>query len=356
LASANSSAVRRMRSRLRGDRVGALDMFTSYAYPRAMPVYSVRMKAIRNPKYGPAENLRLQDVVRPTIEDDQLLVRVKAASVNPYDWHMMRGVARWARLLIGIKGPEGGGIPGDDAAGIVETVGASVTEFRPGDEVFGSTSSTFAEYTVGRERNFVEKPSNLSFEQAAAIPGAGVTALLAVRDRGAVEAGQHVLINGAAGGVGTVAGQIAKSLAARVTPVCSPQNVKLVRSLGADDVVDYMTDDFTRRGPYGVIVDNVGNRSFRALRRALAPTGTLVVVGGGIKKKGGAKVMNRFVDQRLVTFIATVRKAEMTTLKELIEAGKVTPAIDRTYALSDAPEAIPYVETGHARAKVVIAV
>jgi NADPH:quinone reductase-like Zn-dependent oxidoreductase len=314
------------------------------------------MKAIRNQNYGPADDLRLQDVDRPTIEDDQLLVRVQAASVNPYDWHMMRGEPRWARLIVGIRGPKGGGIPGVDAAGTVETVGANVTEFRPGDEVFGSTSGTFAEYTVGRERHFVEKPRNLSFEQAAAIPGAGVTALQAVRDHGAVEAAQHVLINGAAGGVGTFAVQIAKSLGAHVTGVCSTQNVALVRSLGADEVVDYTADDFTRSGPYDVIVDNVGNRSFRALRRALRPTGTLVVVGGGLSKKGGAKMMNRFVEQRLVSFIATVRKAEMISLKELIEAGEVTPAIDRTYALSEAPEAIRYVETGHARAKVVITV
>jgi NADPH:quinone reductase-like Zn-dependent oxidoreductase len=314
------------------------------------------MKAVRNQNYGPADDLRLQDVDRPTIEDDQLLVRVQAASVNPYDWHMMRGEPRWARLIVGIRGPKGGGIPGVDAAGTVETVGANVTEFRPGDEVFGSTSATFAEYTVGRERHFVEKPRNLSFEQAAAIPGAGVTALQAVRDHGAVEAAQHVLINGAAGGVGTFAVQIAKSLGAHVTGVCSTQNVALVRSLGADEVVDYTADDFTRSGPYDVIVDNVGNRSFRALRRALRPTGTLVVVGGGLSKKGGAKMMNRFVEQRLVSFIATVRKAEMISLKELIEAGEVTPAIDRTYALSEAPEAIRYVETGHARAKVVITV
>jgi NADPH:quinone reductase-like Zn-dependent oxidoreductase len=314
------------------------------------------MKAVRNQNYGPADDLRLQDVDRPTIEDDQLLVRVQAASVNPYDWHMMRGEPRWARLIVGIRGPKGGGIPGVDAAGTVETVGANVTEFRPGDEVFGSTSGTFAEYTVGRERHFVEKPRNLSFEQAAAIPGAGVTALQAVRDHGAVEAAQHVLINGAAGGVGTFAVQIAKSLGAHVTGVCSTQNVALVRSLGADEVVDYTADDFTRSGPYDVIVDNVGNRSFSALRRALRPTGTLVVVGGGLSKKGGAKMMNRFVEQRLVSFIATVRKAEMISLKELIEAGEVTPAIDRTYALSEAPEAIRYVETGHARAKVVITV
>jgi len=314
------------------------------------------MKAVLNREYGPADDLRLQDVARPTIDDDQVLVRVRAASVNPFDWHLMRGEPRVVRLLVGLRRPKGGGIPGVDAAGTVEAVGANVTEFGPGDEVFGSCSATFAEYTIGSERNFVAKPENLSLEQAAAIPGAGVTALQAVRDHGAVEARQRVLINGAAGGVGTFAVQIAKSRGAHVTGVCSTPNLELVRSLGADEVVDYTAEDFTRRGRYDVIIDNVGNHSLRDLRRALAPTGTLVAVGGGLSKKLRAKLLNRFVDQRLVTFIANVNKADMITLKELIEDGKVAPVIDRTYQLSEAPEAIRYVETGHARAKVIITV
>ena len=315
------------------------------------------MKAIRNERYGSAEDLRLLDVTRPTVGGDQVLVRVRAASVNPLDWHLMRGEPYFVRLMMGFRGPKTGGIPGVDAAGTVEAVGTSVTEFRPGDEVFGSCNGTFAEYTVGRERNFVLKPAALSFEQAAAIPGAGVTALQAVRDHGAVASGQEILINGAAGGVGTFAVQIAKSLDARVTGVCSTQNLELVRSIGADDTVDYTADDFTRRGPFDVIVDNVGNRSLRALRRALAPRGTLVVVGGGMfSKKLPAKVMNRFVPEQLDTFIANVKKADMVALKELIEGGQVTPVVGRTYELSDAPEAIRYVETGHARAKVVITV
>lgn len=314
------------------------------------------MKAIRNPEYGPPEKLRLQDVERPVIEEDQLLVRVKAASVNPLDWHLVRGRPYFARLFVGVRRPKGSGIPGVDAAGIVEAVGARVTEFAPGDEVFGSCNGTFAEFAVGRERNFVAKPARLGFEEAAALPGAGATALQAVRDHGAVGSGQRVLVNGAAGGVGTFAVQIARSLGAHVTGVCSTSNVDLVRSLGADGVIDYSADDFTRTGPYDVIVDNVGNRTFRALRRTLAPRGTLVAVGGGMSKKFEARMLDRFVEQRLVSFIASVKKADLVALKELVDAGAVTPAIGRTYPLADAADALAYVETRHARAKVVITV
>ena len=320
-------------------------------------VAAATMKAVRNERYGPAGDLRLLDVARPTIGNDQLLVRVHAASVNPLDWHLMRGEPYFVRFVMGFRGPKTGGIPGVDAAGTVEKVGADVTEFRPGDDVFGSCNGTFAEYTVGRERNFVAKPESLSFEQAAAIPGAGVTALQAVRDHGGVEAGQNVLINGAAGGVGTFAVQIAKSLGARVTGVCSRQNVELVRSIGADDTVDYTAADFTRTGPYDVIVDNVGNRSLRALRRALTPSGTLVVVGGSmLSKKLPAKVANRFVSEQLKTFIANVKKDDLVALKDLIETGDVRPVVGRTYELNEVPEAIRYVETGHARGKVVVTI
>jgi NADPH:quinone reductase-like Zn-dependent oxidoreductase len=322
------------------------------------------MKAVLNPNYGPADDLRLRDVAQPTIDADQLLVRVHAASVNPYDWHLMRGDPYLVRLVVGLRRPKGGGMLGVDAAGTVDAVGANVREFRPGDEVFGSSAATFAEYTVGRERNFVAKPASLGLEEAAAIPGAGVTALQALRDHGAVAAGQTVLINGAAGGVGTFAVQIAKSLGAHVTGVCSTRNLELVRSLGADEVVDYTAEDFIRTGPYDVIIDNVGNRSLWALRRALVRTGTLVAVAGGeggrllggLPRKLRAKLLNPLVRQRVVSFIANVNKADMVALKELIEAGRVAPSIDRTYRLSEVGEAIRYVEMGHARGKVVITV
>ena len=314
------------------------------------------MKAILNREYGPPDALRLEDVPRPTIGDDQLLVRVRAASVNPFDWHLMRGKPLFVRLLVGLRRPKGGGLLGVDVAGVVEAVGANVTEFGPGDEVFGSCSATFAEYTVGREDDFVAKPENLTLEEAAALPGAGATALQAVRDHGSVEAGQKVLVNGAAGGVGTFAVQIAKSLGAHVTGVCSTTNLEFVRSLGADEVVDYTVADFTHDLQYDVIIDNVGNRTLRTLRHALAPGGTVVAVGGGMSRKLGTKLLGRFVEQRLVTFIAKVSKADMVVLKELSEAGKIVPAIGRTYPLSETPDAIRYVETRHARGKVVITV
>jgi NADPH:quinone reductase-like Zn-dependent oxidoreductase len=314
------------------------------------------MKAILNREYGPPDALRLEDVPRPTIGDDQLLVRVWAASVNPFDWHLMRGKPLFVRLLVGLRRPKGGGLLGVDVAGVVEAVGANVTEFTPGDKVFGSSTATFAEYTVGHEQNFVPSPENLSLEEAAALPGAGATALQAVRDHGGVKAGQKVLVNGAAGGVGSFAVQIAKSLGAHVTGVCSTTNLEFVRSLGADEVVDYTVADFTHDLQYDVIIDNVGNRTLRTLRHALAPGGTVVAVGGGMSRKLGTKLLARFVEQRLVTFIAKVSKADMVVLKELSEAGKIAPAIGRTYPLSETPDAIRYVETRHARGKVVITV
>jgi NADPH:quinone reductase-like Zn-dependent oxidoreductase len=330
----------------------------------ALAMTAPTMKAIFNSEYGPPDDLRLCDVARPTIADDQVLVRIRAASVNPFDWHLMRGDPYLVRYFMGLRRPKGGCIPGGDAAGIVEAVGADVTEFAPGHEVVGSCRATFAEYAIGRERNFVAKPRLLGFEEAAAVPGAGVTALEAVRDHGAVKHGQRVLVNGAAGGVGTFAVQIAKALGAHVTGVCSTRNLELVRSLGADDVVDCTATDFTRGGPYDVIIDNVGNRSLWALRRALHPSGTLVAVAGG---RGGrvfggqmrklrVRRLDRFVTQRLVAFQGSIDKADLIALMQLIEAGKVRPVVDRTYPLSEAPEAIRYVETGHARAKVVVTV
>jgi NADPH:quinone reductase-like Zn-dependent oxidoreductase len=249
-------------------------------------------------------------------------------------------------------------------AGVVEVVGRNVTQFQPGDAVFGHRRAAFAEYVCGAEANFAPLPANLTFEQAAAIPVAGYTALQGLRDKGQLQPGQRVLINGASGGVGTFAIQIAKALGAEVTGVCSARNVDLVQSLGADHVIDYAQQDFTRAGQkYDLIFDAVGNRAIRSLKRILRPTGALVCVGapkgrwiGPLRPLLKAAVMARFTHQRLVPFIAHHSKEDLLTLKELIEAGQVKPVIDRTYPLSEVPEAIRYLEAGHARGKVVITV
>jgi NADPH:quinone reductase-like Zn-dependent oxidoreductase len=323
-----------------------------------------QMKAIINHKYGSPENLKLQEIEKPVINDDSVLVRVRAASVNPLDWHFVRGLPYFVRLMAGLRRPKQT-VPGVDVAGIVEAVGKDVTQFQPGDEVFGGRDGSFADYVGGRERNFVPKPVNLTFEQAATIPIAGCTALQGLRDKGQLQPGQRVLVNGAAGGVGTFAVQIAKAFGAQVTGVCSARNVEMVRSIGADQVIDYTREDFTETGqPYDLILDCVGNHALRHLRRALTAKGTLVVVGsekggnllGPLAGLLGALVMSRFVSQRLVPFIAKIEKGDLVTLKDLIEAGKVTPVIDRTYPLSEVPEAIRYLEAGHARGKVVITV
>ncbi len=323
---------------------------------------SVAMKAIANHRYGPPEKLALQERALPAVDDDSVLIRVQAASVNPFDWHLVRGTPYLVRLVIGLRRPASG-IPGVDAAGTVESVGAGVTEFSVGDEVIASCSATLAEYAVGREADFVPKPEELTFEEAAAIPGAGVTALQALR-AGGVTAGTRVLINGASGGVGTYAVQIAKARGAHVTGVCSTANVELVRSLGADEVIDYTAADFVRAGrKYDVILDNVGNRGLRSTRRALVSTGTLVVVGakggrlvGGLGYKLRTKLLNRFVKQTLIAFFAKVTKDDMAVMLELVCAGKIKPVIDRTYPLAEAPAAIRYLETGRARGKIVITV
>jgi NADPH:quinone reductase-like Zn-dependent oxidoreductase len=313
---------------------------------------------------GSPDQLELQEIDKPAVGDDGVLVRVRAASVNPYDWHLMRGLPYVVRLTEGLRKPKHS-VPGVDVAGHVEAVGESVTQFRPGDEVFGGRVGAFAEYVCGGENRFVPKPPGLTFEQAAAIPIAGCTALQGLRDRGQLQPGQKVLINGAAGGVGTFAVQIAKALGGDVTGVCSTRNVDLVRSIGADRVVDYTVEDFTRGGQrYELILDLVGNRSLPDLRRALTPKGTLVLSGGGV---GGrwlgplalmlrAMVLSRFMGQRMLPFLAKLRRDDLVVLKELIEAGKVTPVIDRAYPLSEAAEAIRHLEAGHARGKVVITV
>jgi NADPH:quinone reductase-like Zn-dependent oxidoreductase len=324
------------------------------------------MKAIVQERFGPPEVLRLVDIDRPAFGADDVLVRVHAAAVNPYDWHMVRGDPRVARLMgdVGLTRPKAR-VAGVDAAGQVEAVGANVRELRPGDEVLGFCRGAFAEYAPAKADKVVPKPASLTFEEAAAVPMAALTALQGLRDTGQVQAGQRVLITGAGGGIGSYAVQIAAVLGAEVTGVCSTGKVKLVRSLGAEYVIDYTTEDFTDRpGHYDVIFDNVGNRSLRELRRALTPTGTLVLNGGGspghlfgpVASLARALVVNVFVKQRLRPFLAKLKREDLLTLTEFIEAGALTPVVDRTYPLADTAEAVRHVEQGHARGKVIITV
>ena len=324
------------------------------------------MKAIVQDRYGSPDALELRDVDKPVAADNEVLVRVHAAAVNAYDWHFMRGDPYLARLTLGFGGPKMK-IRGRDFAGRVEAVGRDVKRFRPGDEVFGEVDGAFAEYVTVPDNVLEAKPANLTYEQAAAMPLAGNTALMGLRDAGRVQPGQQVLVNGASGGVGTFAVQIAKSFGADVTGVCSTRNVDLVRSIGADHVIDYTRVDFTRNGRrYDVVFDLVGNRSLTELRRALASTGTLILSGGGVSRGGSligpmglilrGQVLSRFVGHRLLVLSATPSKENLATLRDLAESGKVTPVIDRTYPLSEAPEAIRYLEVEHARAKVVITV
>jgi NADPH:quinone reductase-like Zn-dependent oxidoreductase len=324
------------------------------------------MKAIVQERYGSAEVLQLQEVDTPTPAGNELLVRVYASAVNAADWHTMRGDPKFARLSTGLRAPKAK-IRGHDFAGRVEAIGKDVKQFHPGDEVFGDLGfggGGFAEY-VRVPENYVEsKPANLSFEEAAAIPLAGATALQGLR-RAGVREGQHVLINGASGGVGTFAVQIAKALGAIVTAVVSTRNVDLVHSLGADHVRDYRREDFVRNGQrYDVIFDLVGNRSLSDLRRALKPTGTLVLSGGGVYNGGSllgpiglilrGSLLSRFVRQRVIVLSTVRSKEDLSELRQLAESGKVKPVLDRTYPLSQAPDAVRYLEQEHARAKVII--
>jgi NADPH:quinone reductase-like Zn-dependent oxidoreductase len=315
------------------------------------------MKAILYTEYGPPDVLRLAEVPTPTPKVGEALIRVHAAAVNPLDWRLMRGSPNGIRIMTGLRKPKDARL-GADVAGRVEAVGANVTEFQPGDEVFGSCSGAFAEYACASETTLVRKPANVTFEEAAAASIAGLTALQGLRDRGRLQPGQKVLINGAAGGVGTFAVQIAKWLGAEVTGVCSPRNVEMVRTIGADRVIDYTREDFVRSGErYDLILDMIGNRSISENRRALTRKGTLAVVGGKLLRGMlVAAVVSPFVSQRLVPVLAKTRKEDLNTLRELLEAGTVTPVIDRTYPLSAVPEAIRYLEEWHARGKVVIAI
>jgi NADPH:quinone reductase-like Zn-dependent oxidoreductase len=323
------------------------------------------VKAIVQDRFGPADGLELRDIQMPEIGATEVLVRVHAAGVDRGVWHVMTGLPYPIRLAgYGFRAPKIG-VPGTDLAGVVTAVGADVTRFAPGDEVFGTGIGTYAEYARAREDQLAAKPTTLSFEQSAAMPVSGVTALQALRDRGAVQPGQHVLVIGASGGVGTFAVQLAKAFGAEVTGVCSTTKVDLVRSLGADHVVDYSREDFAATGTrYDLILDIGGNTSLSRLRRALTPKGTLVIVGGETSGKwlGGsdrqvrAMVLSMFVSQKLGTFIAAVKQADLLVLAQLAESGQLTPAVDRTFSLDEVPKAIRHVEEGHARGKVVITI
>jgi NADPH:quinone reductase-like Zn-dependent oxidoreductase len=326
------------------------------------------MKAVVYCNYG-VPNLKFQEIEKPTPADDQLLVKVHAASVNPLDWHFIEGTPYVMRAMgVGLRKPKDTRL-GVDFAGTVEAVGKNVTKFKPGDEVFGGRTGAFAEYVCVREARAVTlKPASVTFEQAASVPIAGITALQGVRDKGKVQPGQKVLINGASGGVGTFAVQIAKSMGADVTGVCSTRNLDLVRSLGADLVIDYTKEDFTKGDQrYDVILDNVANHSLSECRRLLNPDGKYVLIGGGgvnesrwlgpgLTHAFKAMFLSKFVSQQMGMMLAELNQKDLTFLADLMQSRKVTPVIDKRYKLSELPQAIEYLEQGHARGKVVIAV
>jgi NADPH:quinone reductase-like Zn-dependent oxidoreductase len=325
------------------------------------------MRAIVYYNYGSPDVLRCEEIPKPIAGDGQVLIGVRAASVNPLDWKVMGGGPYLVRVLLGL-GKAKIKRPGVDVAGQVEAVGKNVTQFKPGDEVFGTCAGAFAEYATseskfGMKSVLVMKPDKVTFEQAASAPVAALTALQGLRDKGQIRPGQKVLINGAAGGVGTFAVQIAKSFGAEVTGVCSTRNVEMVRAIGADRVVDYTQEDFTKSGQrYDIFVDCVGNHSLSACRRVLDRKGIYVMVGapnnasliGLVARLMGALVSSLFGSQKMVTFLARSNREDLTLIGELIATGKVTPVIDRRYRLSEVPEAFRYLEEGHARGKVVI--
>lgn len=322
------------------------------------------MQAIVQDTYGSADVLRLDDIDAPEPGDGEVLLRVRAAGVDRGTWHLMVGEPYIARLALGLRRPRNP-VLGRDVAGVVEKVGSGVTGFAVGDEVFGIAKATFAELAVAPVKKLVHKPEGLAPEQAAAVPISGLTALQAVRDVGKVHAGQSVLVIGAAGGVGTYAVQIAKAAGAQVTGVCSTSKLDLVRSIGADHVVDYTRDDIVDLGErYDVVIDIAGNRPLRRLRRVLAPKGTLVIVGGegggrwigGIQRNLWASLWSPFIGQRMRAFLSRERREDIEVLAEMITAGTVTPVVERTFPLADAAEAIRHLEAGHVRGKVVVTV
>ena len=324
------------------------------------------MNAIVYCDYG-VKNLKLEQIEKPTPTDDQILVRVRAASINPYDWHFIEGTPYVMRAIagVGLRKPKDTRL-GVDFAGTVEAVGKNVTQFKPGDEVFGGRGGAFAQYVCPRATRAVAiKPASVSFEEAASVNIAGITALQGLRDKGKVQPGQKVLINGASGGVGTFAVQIAKSLGADVTGVCSTRNVDLVKSLGADHVIDYTKEDFTKSPErYDVMLDNVGNRSLSECRQVLTPNGKYVLVGGGGANEQGllgglgkalwAVVFSKFVHQQMGMMMADSNHNDLTILADMMQSGKLKPVIDRRYKLNEMADAVRYLEEGHARGKVII--
>jgi len=326
------------------------------------------MKAVVYTEFGPPDVLQIQDIEKPVPKDNEVLVKVRAASVEPYDWHMIRGTPFLMRVMMaGLRKPKEPRV-GIDCAGRVEAVGKDVTQFKAGDDVFGGKSGALAEYLcVPADGGITLKPANVTFEQAAGVQVAGCTALQALRDSGKVQPGHKVLINGASGGVGTFAVQIAKSFGAQVTGVCSTRNVELVRSLGADHVIDYTKEDFTKSGQrYDVIIDNVGTQPLAGFRAVLKPKGIYIMIGAGGPDEGGligpmglltqTLLMSPFIGQKMGMMMAKVSQSDLKTLADLMQSGKVTTVIDRTYPLSEVREAIRYLETGRARGKVIITV
>ena len=336
-------------------------------YDRQTAAPNHPMKAIVYSDYG-LSNLKLENIEKPVPNDDQILVKVRAASINPYDWHFVEGTPYIMRMMgVGLRKPKDIQL-GVDFAGTVEAVGKNVTQFKPGDEVFGGRGGAFAEYVCRRAEGAVAlKPANLTFEQAASVNIAGITALQALRDKGKVQPGQKVLINGASGGVGTFAVQIAKTFGADVTGVCSTRNVDLVRSLGADHVIDYTKEDFAKGTErYDVILDNVPNHSLSECRRILTPNGKYVMIGGGGPNDSRwvgpfgrvikTMVLSPFTSQKMGMMMADANGKDLTILADMMQSGKLKPVIDRTYKLNEVPAAIAYLEEGHARGKVIITV
>lgn len=311
------------------------------------------MKAIVYHNYGSPDVLELEEIEKPAPGDDEVVIRVEAASVNPLDWHLLRGTPFPLRLMFGLLKPKHK-VLGADVAGRIEAVGKNARRFQPGDEVFGGKLGGFAEYLCAPEAKIVLKPANISFEEAAAVPVAASTALQGLRDRGQIQPGQKVLINGASGGVGTFAVQLAKTFGAEVTAVCGTGNLALVRSIGADHTVDYTKEDFTRSGQlYDLIFDVVGKRSFSDCKRALKPRGIFLAMS----LSPGGLLLSMAASQKMVLMgVANINQKDLVILQQLLEAGKMKPVIDRSYTLSEVPEAIRYIEKGHARGKVVITV
>ncbi|MEZ4639362.1 MAG: NAD(P)-dependent alcohol dehydrogenase [Caldilineaceae bacterium] len=320
------------------------------------------MKAMVRYEYGlPDEVLAFQEIDKPMVNDDEVLVRVQAIGLHAGDWLTLRGIPYLMRMALGLFKPKSIGV-GTDVAGYVEAVGKNVTRFQPGDEVFGWSKGACAEYATTQEDKLVRKPAGITFEQAAAIPTSAAAALYGLRKTGQIAAGQKVLIIGASGGVGTFAVQIAKSFGAEVTGVCSTRNLEMVRSIGADHVSDYTQEDFTQSGEhYDLILDIAGNRPLSESRRALTPDGTLVLAGGkggrwlyGLDRTIKAAMVSPFIRQNLRGYVSLPAHEDLVALKELVESGKVTPVIDRTYSLSETPAAMGYLGEGHTQGKVVI--